>query len=351
MAPITIQKTFYKVGDFVSWQKTGMLELSPVFQRRSVWKPGAKSFLIDTIIRGFPIPIIFLRDKGIDLKTFQPNREVIDGQQRLRTVLTYIGGTELLPDFNPERDDFTIRPSHNKELAGKRFQDLNSDLQTQILNYEFDVHVLPQLFDDRDILQIFRRMNSTNYSLNPQEKRNAEYFGEFKTSMYQLAGEQLHRWRTWKVFTEDDIARMDEVALTSELATVMLKGDIGARAQIKRYYTTYDAEFPERTEVERRFRAVMDSIDIHLSRDIAYLPFNRTNRFYNLFTCFYDLLFGIDSTLEEIQQSSISPEQIGHIKLATERIQNRTAPDSVLQAFGSINLSDRRTILKYLRDS
>jgi hypothetical protein len=48
MIPMPIQKTFYRVGDFVSWQKAGTLELSPAFQRRSVWKPGAKSFLIDT---------------------------------------------------------------------------------------------------------------------------------------------------------------------------------------------------------------------------------------------------------------------------------------------------------------
>jgi uncharacterized protein with ParB-like and HNH nuclease domain len=81
-----IQKTFYKVTDFVTWQKNKQLRLSPEFQRLSVWKSGAKSYLIDTIVRGMPIPIIFLKDKRTDVDQFEPIREVVDGQQRLRTV-------------------------------------------------------------------------------------------------------------------------------------------------------------------------------------------------------------------------------------------------------------------------
>jgi hypothetical protein len=41
-------------------------------------------------------------------------------------------------------------------------------------------------------------MNSTNYSLTKQELRNAHYYGELKTAAYQLAAEQLQRWREWK---------------------------------------------------------------------------------------------------------------------------------------------------------
>ena len=44
-------RTLYKVSDFVSWQKTKTLILSPSFQRRPVWKLGAKSYLIDTVVK------------------------------------------------------------------------------------------------------------------------------------------------------------------------------------------------------------------------------------------------------------------------------------------------------------
>jgi uncharacterized protein with ParB-like and HNH nuclease domain len=76
-------RTQYRVVDFVSWQRAGGLELNPNFQRRPVWKKGAKSYLIDTILRGLPIPIIFLRDLRADLKTFKAKLYVVDGQQRI----------------------------------------------------------------------------------------------------------------------------------------------------------------------------------------------------------------------------------------------------------------------------
>ena len=151
---LTIQKTFYKVADFISLKSRNALILSSYFQRRSVWSKGAKSFLIDTIYKGFPIPVIFLRDRGIDNKTFESVREVIDGQQRLRTIISFIS-PKLLDDFNPGTDDFTVKKTHNKELAGLKFKDLNYDSQNRIRDYEFTVHILSSSVTDRDIIQDF----------------------------------------------------------------------------------------------------------------------------------------------------------------------------------------------------
>src|SRR4051812_44405052 len=109
--PSNITKTVYKVGDFLSWQRMKSLVLSPSFQRRPVWSAAAKSFFIDTIARGHPIPIVFLREQT-NLDTLEPSREVVDGQQRLRTLLSYIE-PESLRDFDPERDSFEIKKSHN----------------------------------------------------------------------------------------------------------------------------------------------------------------------------------------------------------------------------------------------
>lgn len=94
---INIAKTVYKVSDFLSWQRTNALALSPSFQRRSVWPRAAKSFLIDTVVRGLPMPIIILREQT-NLETLEPLREVVDGQQRLRTMISFIE-PELLKDF------------------------------------------------------------------------------------------------------------------------------------------------------------------------------------------------------------------------------------------------------------
>ena len=129
-----VSKTHYKVSDFVTWAKGRTLILSPSFQRRSVWPKGANSFLMDTIVRGLPIPIIFLRDQKTDLETLEPKREVVDGQQRIRTVLAFIA-PRLLKNFDPNRDDFTIKKTHNKDLAGRTFKDLPQEVKQSILDY------------------------------------------------------------------------------------------------------------------------------------------------------------------------------------------------------------------------
>ena len=48
------------ISDLIQWQQDGLLELSPKFQRRRVWPPKARSYLIDTILHGFPIPKLYM---------------------------------------------------------------------------------------------------------------------------------------------------------------------------------------------------------------------------------------------------------------------------------------------------
>jgi len=342
-------KTVYKVSDFISWQRSNTLVLSPSFQRRPVWQPGAKSYLIDTILRGLPIPIIFLREQKTDLSRLEPVREVVDGQQRIRALFSFIDPS-LLKDYKPERDDFTLKSTHNKVLGGKKFVELDTDTKQAILDYIFSVHILPSHVDDREILEIFARMNSTGVKLNPQELRNAYYFGEFKTSMYRLASEQLQRWRDWKLFTEYNIARMDEVEITSQFAILILKGLTSkTHSAITRMYKDKDESFPDRAEIEKRFRMVMDTIDDKIGNSIKYLTFRKETMFYHLFLIMYHLLYGVGSSLESMRPKHISPDRIAKIKLVGERMESKTAPDEVIQSVArrTTNLNSRTTVFNY----
>jgi hypothetical protein len=49
----------YSINDFLEWSDKKQLQLSPKFQRKAVWSDASKSYLIDTIIRGKPIPKCF----------------------------------------------------------------------------------------------------------------------------------------------------------------------------------------------------------------------------------------------------------------------------------------------------
>jgi uncharacterized protein with ParB-like and HNH nuclease domain len=89
----------YNVSDFVEWNNRDQLQLSPDFQRRSVWSLQAKSYLVDTVIRGKPMPKLFIAQ---DVKDRRNIRTVVDGQQRLRSLLEYIENDRHRCDM-PER--------------------------------------------------------------------------------------------------------------------------------------------------------------------------------------------------------------------------------------------------------
>lgn len=350
---LIMQKTFYKVADFISLKNRNALILSSYFQRRAVWNKGAKSFLMDTIYKGFPIPVIFLRDRGIDKKTFESIREVIDGQQRLRTVISFIAPT-LLPDFNPDIDDFTVKKTHNQDLAGLKFKDLDEDIQNRIRDYEFTVHILSSSVNDRDVIQIFRRMNATNYNLNKQELLNAQFSGEFKTSQYTLAAEQLDRWREWEIFTEDNIARMQEVELTAELTISINENKILGKstALIAQQYKKYEEEYPNRDEIEKRFRATMDFIFNNFSGNKNDFVFFKKTIFYTFFITCYDLLFGLNTnTSTRINANKVHQSIIKNLKVKSDRIKERSAPKDVLDSTDrrTTNPKERNIIYKYLK--
>ena len=349
--PKEIVQTTYRVSDFVTWQRHGTLILNPAFQRRTVWKPGAKSYLVDTVLRGLPMPLLFLRDRPSRLTTYEPDREVVDGQQRIRTLVSFIA-PDSLPDFDPHRDEFKISRAHSRQFAGRTFEELPPEVQADILDYKFSVQVFPSDTDDRDILQIFARMNATGVRLNDQELRNAEWFGEFKTMMYELAAEQLPRWRNWSVFTDYNIARMEEVELTSEFAQLMFRGISGrSRAALDNLYQEYDDSFPAADEVARRFRYTFDSIDDKFRQDLRRSPLRRKTLFYSLFAVFYDTHFGLSSDLSTKRPRPVKADQLEWIKEAGQAIKDKQAPDEVLEATSrrTTHVSSRTQVFEYLR--
>lgn len=308
----TVTKTVFKVGDFVSWAQAQRLDLHPVFQRRPVWKKGAKSYLIDTIVRNLPIPIVFLRDK-LAVGSITTTREVIDGQQRLRTILGFID-PNLVGDYNQDIDYFRVNRIHNPELADKSFDQLAAEFQQAIVGYEIPVHVFSSDTEDRDVLQIFARMNATGVKLNAQELRNANFFGAFKSLCYKIAYENLSRWRQWDIFTLGNISRMAEVEEVSDLIISMHEGVHGKNAKIlDKYYEKYDDEYKEAGEVERRFEAVMGGIEDSFGTRIRASEFSRLSLFNSLFVATYGLMFGFKSDLSKPLKPARLPNNFGAV--------------------------------------
>ena len=207
------ERSNYTALDFIQWRENGVLELTPKFQRRGVWTTPARSSFIDTLIQSYPVPPIYLRVTQSPDKR-KTVREVVDGQQRLSAILDLIDGK------------YAISRSLDDEYADKRLDALKE--------YSFNTEVLYGL-SDSEVLEIFSRLNRYSVRLNNQELRNGKWFGRFKQLSYSLAHEHIEFWRKHRIFTENGIARMLEVELTSELLILGLSGLEEKKNSIEEY--------------------------------------------------------------------------------------------------------------------
>lgn len=268
----------HSAREFREWNELQSLVISPKFQRREVWKTPARSFFIDSVLRDIPIPPIFLRlTQTPDRK--RVIREVIDGQQRLRALLDYLA------------DKYALSRSLDPH-GGKKFSELPQASQEQIEGFNFLCEVFQQI-TDAEVLEVFARVNTYSVGLNAQELRNGRYFGRFKQCAYALALEHLEVWRKHKIFSENAIARMLEVELTSELMIAELDGMQDKKKSIDKFYMQFDESFPDGGNVASQFRSVIDTLMNALSDALSKTEFTRPPLFYSLFCVVYHRIFGL----------------------------------------------------------
>lgn len=346
----SVLKTVYSVADFLDWQRSGTLDLRPYFQRNSVWTKSAKSYFIDTLVKGFPVPLLLLQSQT-NSKTFKSVRRVVDGQQRLRTVLAYVDPA-CLSDYE-ERDEFVLMGTHNRELAGRTFSDLPDELQQRILDTEFSVHVLGSGYRREQILEVFARMNSTGRRLNKQELRNAEYHGELKQLVYELSYENLENWTNWGSFTVNQIAEMKDVEFTSELVFYVLTGLRGkSNSALDALYKKYDLSFPKRDEVAKRVRGTLKKLQEMLTaggESIKYPKFGKQGWLYVLFAIVHDSKFG--DPLDEGKGQVNRGFDLNELDLAARHAGlSGRLPEEVLKASrgAATDVGSRRARLHYL---
>lgn len=295
----------YSVHDFEEWSERGELVLAPKFQRRDVWSDKARSYLVDTILRGKPIPKIYMR-QDTNPETRRTVREIVDGQQRLRTVLRFI------------KDGFKISKAHHEDFRGRYFSGLDKETQRDILKYEFVVDLLQDM-PDNEVYDLFARINTYAETLKAQELRNARWFGEFKSSVYLLAKEFVTFLETNRLFTPKQILRMAEAEFISELLLAIQEGiRESQRTVIDNSYKKYDDEFPNRKRHERRFRETMDAIGEIFGEELPQLEFRATRLFYPLFCAVYHMKFGLPKLT--VTRSPFKIADYPKVKMALEGV-------------------------------
>jgi hypothetical protein len=84
--PIRAESDTLPIRDFIQWATDGELELSPPYQRADVWPTGDAQSLIESVLRGIPLPSIILLQSEDGFRT---TYEVVDGKQRLTSILRF----------------------------------------------------------------------------------------------------------------------------------------------------------------------------------------------------------------------------------------------------------------------
>ncbi len=291
----------YSINDFLQWEKNQELFISPKYQRKAVWNDQAKSYLIDTIVRGLPIPQVFLRQK-IDTQLGMTTRAVIDGQQRLRAIIGF---------YN---NDFPIMKKHNKNFGGKYYADLEEDEKYDFLDYQIPVELIKSP-DDNVIYDMFMRVNTNSIVLNKQELRNAKYWGDLKVLAYNLSSKWRFLLKDNDIVKEKDIIRMYDVEFLSRLLRVVIEGiKTDTPSALDKFYETYEV-IENTEEVEQKFNKVFSEIETLFSNNVYYTNiFNKPNYIFTLFSFLIEDHYGILNFAKTYDAGSYDSEHL-YLKL------------------------------------
>lgn len=188
--------------------------LKPELQRKYVWSKDEASRFIESILLGLPVPSIFLA-KEKDEKTL-----IIDGYQRIMTVVDYVNGI-----FSTDGKVFKLsnKTLINERWRNKAFVELTPEEKRRIKNASIHAIYFEQKFPDNNLgmYQIFERINTGGKTLKSQEIRNCVYQGKFNTMLFEMNTDR--NWR--KLVGSDEDQRMLDLEMILRYFALRLIGN------------------------------------------------------------------------------------------------------------------------------
>lgn len=262
----SIPSTSVKIIELYNKIDSETLDTSPDFQRKLVWKKQHKYHFIETILLNYPFPEVYIASSEMDVESLTAKEVVVDGKQRLTTIVEYIKGVN---DFKEQ----------NRVTS---FNKLESDEKKSFLNYLVTVRDLKDMNPDL-IKEIFKRINSTEYSLNTVEKTNAQYGdGEYVVFCKQIVDfnyiasidntdivmeiekkSYLNNFFSSKdIFTENDKVRMYDMQYSMLIVSTLIEKEyFGRNTKISTHLEKYNNSFSENSGVEEKLIEILKIID------------------------------------------------------------------------------------------
>lgn len=229
--------TNISIASFHEQNQLDKYNFEPPYQRRSVWTDEKQSYFIDSILRNFPIPPIFLHRK-IDPDTGRTTFDVIDGKQRLTAIARFINNEiPAANEYGPAEEPNALDGAYFKDLST---EESLADFRTAFWKYDIPVEYIDPT-DIGLIEDVFDRLNRNGEPLKGQELRNAQYHSStlLKTVDYLLAHPYLKE--RLKV---TDLARMEDKEFASECLLTTLMGQVIGSNQVTldKLYETHKSD-------------------------------------------------------------------------------------------------------------
>lgn len=221
--------------------KNNTLVPKPEFQRRLVWTNEDKLHFLSTVLDDYPFPEIYIAAGEVDPNSGEGSEMLVDGQQRITTLYQYFNGSDELKLKN-------IPPYRN----------LTDEQKIAFLEYEVVVRDLGKKTIG-EIKEIFKRINSTKYSLNAMEIHNARFDGAFKKFAESIS--QLDFFENNRIFTATDIKRMNDTLFCLTFIISILSTYFNRDDEFEAFLLKYNDEFEHGAELEKEIKRVLHLID------------------------------------------------------------------------------------------
>lgn len=183
--PVSSQPSDWTINTLREKYDRGQIDLQPEYQREYVWKIDLQSRLIESLLLQIPVPPLYF------VKLNSGKLEVVDGQQRLTTLIRFIS------------NEFALQKLQKlSSLNDKTFKDLSEQDQEKIRDSTIRSIVIDSGSNHDLRYEIFERLNRGSMPLNEQEIRNCTYRGEFCNLLRIL--ERNPDWRKVKGTAEPE---------------------------------------------------------------------------------------------------------------------------------------------------
>lgn len=292
------KSTSITISNFYEQYQLGKYRFDPPYQRdMNVWDVEQKSFLLDTIFKNFPIPPIFLEQK-INPDTGITNYDVIDGKQRLSTIIGFINNEVPLPK------EFGNDVYGNDEMDGLFFNEIKEiakdDENIKMFVADFWAYSISVEYienpDYKIVDSIFDRLNREGSRLNAQELRKAQYYD---TLLYNDIISFRNNEYILKLTSKLNKNRMEDIGFITELYIMTAKEIIfdGNENEIDKVFSDIVDDYNEEESkiVKLRFEKI---INLLRTWDIDYATYN-IEGVSHLYALWYLALYIVINQLDE----------------------------------------------------